>query len=92
MITSYDIIKTLVRTEKGTLLEPQRQYLFAVAKRATKIDIKRAVEEIYKIQVQSVNTQIVAGKRKRVRQEFGYTDDWKKAIVTLKEGQKIETT
>ena len=92
MITAYDIIRTLVRTEKGTLIEPRRQYLFQVAKSATKIDIKRAVEEIYKVQVQAVNTQIVAGKRKRVRQEFGFTDDWKKAIVTLEEGQKIEVT
>ena len=92
MITSYDIIRTLVRTEKGTTLEPHRQYLFQVAKSATKIDIKRAVEELYKVQVQDVHTIIMPGKRKRVRQDFGYTTDWKKAIVTLKEGQKIEVT
>ena len=92
MITSYDIIKTLIRTEKGTFLEPQRQYLFHVHRISNKADIKKAVEEIYKVKVQEVNTVIVPGKRKRVRHQLGYTDDWKKAIVTLKEGEKIEVT
>ena len=92
MITCYDIIKTLIRTEKGTFLEPQRKYLFLVNNHSTKIQIKKAVEEIYKVKVLDVNTVIVPGKSKRVRQEFGYTSDWKKAIVTLKEGEKIEVT
>lgn len=92
MITCYDIVKNLVRTEKGTSLEPSRQYLFQVAKRANKIEIKKAVEEIFKVKVQSVNTAVVPGKRKRVRQAVGYTSDWKKAIVTLKAGQKIEVS
>ena len=92
MKTCYDIIKTLIRTEKGTFIEAQRQYLFEVDMNATKIDIKKAVEEIYSVKVQSVNTAIVAGKSKRVRQALGYTPDWKKAIVTLCEGQKIDTT
>lgn len=92
MITCYDIIKTLVRTEKGTMLESQRKYLFQVAKNSNKIEIKKAVEEIYKVKVQAVNTSIVRGKLKRVRQEQGSTTPWKKAIVTLKEGQKIEVT
>lgn len=89
---SYDVVKTLLRTEKGTSLEPERKYLFEVARNATKIEIKRAIEEIYKVKVQAVNTSIAAGKRKRVRQELGWTPDWKKAVVTLKEGSKIETT
>jgi large subunit ribosomal protein L23 len=92
MITSYDIIKSLIRTEKGTDLEKQRKYQFYVAKNATKIGIKSAVEEIYKVKVAAVHTMIVAGKAKRVRYQVGYTSDWKKAIVTLKEGSKIETT
>ena len=92
MITAYDIVKTLVRTEKGTVLEAGGKYLFHVASDATKIDIKRAVEEIYKVKVAGVNTTVMPGKLKRVRQELGYTSDWKKAIVTLKEGQKIEIT
>lgn len=92
MITSYDVIKVLLRTEKGTFLESNRQYLFEVSRSATKVDIKRAVEDIYKVKVQDVNTTVVPGRKKRVRQELGYTPDWKKAIVTLKEGQKIEVT
>ena len=92
MITSYDIIKTLIRTEKGTTLEPDRKYLFEVARTATKVDIKKAIEEIYKVKVQDVNTIIVPGKKKRVRQELGQTPDWKKAVVTLKEGNKIEVS
>ena len=92
MISCYDIIKTLVRTEKGTQLTPQRKYLFHVDKKAAKPQIKKAVEEIYKVKVQDINTVIMAGKRKRVRQEIGYVTDWKKAFVTLKEGEKIEVT
>ena len=92
MITCYDIIKTLIRTEKGTMLEPDRKYLFHVAKNANKFEIKKAVEEIYKVNVQDVNTSTVQGKLKRVRQEQGKTTAWKKAVVTLKEGQKIEVT
>jgi len=90
MITSYDIIKNLVRTEKGSSQEKQRKYLFRVSMTATKIDIKRAVQEIYKVKVQDVNTVLVPGKLKRVRVRSGYTSSWKKAIVSLSEGQKIE--
>ena len=90
MITSYDIIKNLVRTEKGSSQEKQRKYLFRVAMTATKIDIKRAIQEIYKVKVQDVNTVLVPGKLKRVRVRSGYTTEWKKAIVSLSEGQKIE--
>ncbi len=92
MITSYDIIKTILRTEKGTSLEPQRKYFFQVASFANKIQIKKAVEEIYKVKVSAVNTVFFHGKLRRVRQELGRTTPWKKAIVTLKEGQKIEVT
>ncbi len=90
MITCYDVIKSLVRTEKGSVLEAQRKYLFHVAPDATKVAVKRAVEEIYKVKVNDVNTSIVPGKLKRVRVKAGYTSNWKKAIVSLKEGQKIE--
>lgn len=89
MIYSYDIIKSLLRTEKSTLYEPLRQYLFLVDKSANKIQIKRAVEEIYKVKVSAVNTFISRGKLKRVRQQFGRSVDTKKAVVTLREGQKI---
>ena len=90
MITCYDIVKALVRSEKGTSLEADHKYLFRVATTATKVDVKRAVEEIYKVKVDCVNTVNVPGKLKRVRYRTGYTADWKKAIVSLKEGQKIE--
>ena len=90
MITSYDILKALVSTEKGAALSNQRKYLFRVSDTATKIDVKRAVEEVYKVKVDAVNTVHVPGKLKRVRTRSGYTTNWKKAIVSLKEGQKIE--
>lgn len=90
MTYSYDIIKALIRTEKATLYEPQGKYLFLVNYLANKIQIKRAVEEIYKVKVKDVNTFISIGKLKKVRYQLGRTPDVKKAIVTLKEGQKIE--
>jgi len=90
MITSYDIVKVLLQTEKGAFLGANRKYLFEVAGHATKKDIKRAVEEIYNVKVEGVNTTVMPGKEKRVRYQLGKTPDWKKAIVTLKEGQKIE--
>ena len=90
MSDSYTIIRTLLRTEKGALQAPDRKYLFSVQKSANKIQIKQAVEEIYKVKVADVNTQVMRGKLKRVRQAQGLTADWKKAVVTLKEGQKID--
>ena len=92
MITCYDIIKALVRTEKGLMQESERKYCFHVASSANKIEIRKAVEEIYKVKVQDVNTSVVRGKLKRVRQEQGSTTPWKKAVVTLQDGQKIEVT
>lgn len=92
MITSYDIIKALIRTEKSSLVEPKNKYLFLVENSANKIQIKRAVEEIYKVKVKDVNTVIYRGKMKRVRREEGKTSDKKKALVTLKQGHKIIVT
>lgn len=92
MITCYDVIKSLVRTEKGTSMESERKYLFQVAKSANKNEIKKAVEEIYKVKVQGVNVSIVPGKLKRVRRDQGTTTPWKKAVVTLMDGNKIEVT
>jgi large subunit ribosomal protein L23 len=91
MKNSNDIIKTLLRTEKSTINEPLRKYLFLVDNKANKIEIKKAVEEIHKVKVQDVNTFICVGKQKRVRYQVGRTPDHKKALVTLKEGQKIDT-
>ncbi len=86
-----DIIKSLIRTEKATQYEPEGKYLFLVKNAANKIQIKQAVEQIYKVKVKGVNTFISRGKLRRVRHQLGKTPDLKKAVVTLKEGQKIET-
>ena len=72
--------------------EAQRKYLFLVDKQAKKIEIKKAVQEIYKVKVSSVNTLILPGKLRRVRYQQGLTPDYKKAIVTIAEGQKIEVS
>ena len=90
MSVSYDIIKSLLRTEKSTLFEPEGKYLFLVSNAANKIQIKRAVEEVYKVKVKDVNTLIARGKLKKVRYQLGRTPDTKKAIITLKKGEKID--
>lgn len=87
---SQDIIKSLIRTEKSTVYEPDGKYLFLVNVKANKIQIKNAVEELYKVKVKDVNTFVSIGKLKRVRHQLGKTPDKKKAVVTLKAGQKIE--
>lgn len=90
-VTAYEIIKALIRTEKSTALqEPQGKYLFLVDTKSNKVQIKQAVEQLYKVKVKSINTFISLGKLKRVRYQIGKTPDTKKAIVTLKKGQKIE--
>jgi len=86
----YSIIASPLRTEKGTSQLPLNKYVFLVAKAANKTEIKKAVQEIYKVKVESVNTVTVMGKKKRVRFAEGKKPDWKKAIVTLKQGDKIE--
>ena len=93
MKSSFEIIKSLLRTEKSTALhEPYNKYLFLVDKSANKYQIKKAVEEIYKVNVKRVNSLICSGKLKRVRYQIGKTPDCKKAIVTLEQGQKIEVS
>ncbi len=90
MNTAHTILNSLLRTEKGVLQSASDKYFFSVKKNANKIQIKKAVEDIYKVKVESVNTQVMPGKLKRVRYQLGRTPDWKKAVVTLKEGQKID--
>ena len=92
MKDSYSAIISPLRTEKGTNLLPFNKYLFYVTKSANKIEIRQAIEEIYKVKVEKVNTITVRGKKKRVRFVEGKTPDWKKAIVTLKQGEKIDIT
>ncbi|MFH1063054.1 MAG: 50S ribosomal protein L23 [Candidatus Omnitrophota bacterium] len=89
MQNQFRIIKYVLRTEKGAILEPENKYLFCVDKKANKIQIKDAIEHIYRVKVLTVNTAVMSGKPKRVRYKAGKTPDWKKAIVTLQKGQKI---
>ena len=89
-MTTVSVLNTILRTEKGSAQVDQHKYLFSVKKNANKIQIKKAVEDFYKVKVLGVNTQVVPGKLKRVRTQLGHTPDWKKAVVTLKPGQKID--
>jgi large subunit ribosomal protein L23 len=82
----------MLRTEKGSNLLIHNKYLFSVAKDSNKIDVKRAVEDIYKVKVDSVNMMNKKGKKRRVRYRQGQTSSWKKAIVTLEPDNKIEVT
>jgi len=92
MNSPYDVIKCMLRTEKATTFLPENKYLFWVEKKANKIQIRKAVEEIYKVTVKSVNTSMQRGKKRRVRYVEGKSPDWKKAMVTLKKGSRIEVT
>lgn len=91
MNENYDIIDTVCLTEKATLLaESLNKYVFRVNPRANKLQIKLAVERLFKKTVVRVNTCNYAGKKKRERTAaFGRKAHWKKAIVTLKAGDKI---
>jgi len=86
----HDIVKSLLRTEKGTSLMAENKYMFWVNDISNKIQIKKAVEEIYKVHVVKVNTLGVKPKPKRVRYKLGKTSPWKKAMVTLKSGESID--
>ena len=88
----FDIIETIRLTEKATLLsEKLNKYVFRVSPRANKLQIKAAVEKLFGKKVLDVNTANYAGKKKRQRQaSYGRTAHWKKAIVTLKAGDKID--
>lgn len=91
MKSPYDIIKVPLITEKSTILkERENKYAFLVDNRANKDEIKRAVEEIFKVKVLAVNTSYLRGKIKRMGRHSGKTPDIKKAVLTLKEGEKIE--
>ena len=88
--TPSDVIRHLMRTERGAVGTARRKYLFAVDVRATKPQLRKAVEEIFKVKVERVNTAIISGKPRRVGYRWGYRPSWKKAVVTLAEGSKIE--
>ncbi len=84
------IIRPLM-TERSTILKDKfNQYLFEVSPRATKGQIRDAVGELFKVNVERVRTMVVKGKLRRFGRHSGYKPDWKKAIVTLQKGQKID--
>jgi large subunit ribosomal protein L23 len=87
---SYIILNAFLKTKKGVVKSAKKNFFFSVRKTANKIQIKKAVEDVYKVKVLSVNTLMMNGKQKRVRTQVGKTPDWKKAVVTLKDGQKID--
>ncbi len=86
----YEVIRRPVITEKNTLLSEQNKYTFEVSRDANKPQIKLAVEKAFKVKVASVNVIHVPGKMRRAGRRRGMTPSWKKAIVTLEPGDKIE--
>jgi large subunit ribosomal protein L23 len=93
-MNSFEIIKTVRLTEKGTRQsEKYNQYTVVADPRANKNEIGRAVQDLFKVKVTRVNTLNVTGKARRQRtKQAGQSSNWKKAIVTLKEGDKIVLT
>ncbi len=92
MKTKYDIIRFLYQSEKAVDQQGYNKYTFVVPKSVNKIEIRNAIEEIFGVKVKRVNTMIMPGKPKRLRWNLpGKTSEWKKAIVTLEKGHKIET-
>jgi len=86
----YEVLRRPVITEKGTQLQAQGKYAFEVARDANKPQIKQAVEKAFKVKVTAVNVVMVRGKERRVGRRQVLTQPWKKAIVTLQPGDKIE--
>ena len=87
--TIYDIIRRPVITEKASGLEPDGKFVFEVDLKATKHQVRDAVERLFGVNVISVNTAVMQGKRKRFGRTLGKRSNWKKAVVTLREGQSI---
>ena len=87
----HEILVRPLLTERGTSVqEKHNQYLFETAPDATKTEIKRAIETMFKVEVEKIRTMIVPGKFRRFGKGGGMRPDWKKAIVTVVKGQKID--
>src|SRR5690348_5282703 len=90
MPTTYTVIRRPLITEKGLgVKETQNTLVFEVSPKATKTEVKQAVEVLFKVKVASVRTSTVAGKERRRGKYAGYRRDWKKAFVRLKAGEKM---
>ena len=85
----YEVLRRPLLTEKNTALQAQNKYSFEVAKEANKHQIKQAVEKAFDVGVTAVNVMTVPGKMRRVGRRMVLTPSWKKAVVTLKLGDKI---
>jgi large subunit ribosomal protein L23 len=86
-----DVVQGPVITEKGTLVnEAGNQVIFRVHPQANKVEIRRAIETLFKVRVEKVRTSRQLGKLRRVGRHFGHRPDWKKAYVTLAEGSRID--
>ena len=86
----YEIIKQPVVTEKTTKISENNQFVFKVQNASSKLDIKKAVEKIFKVKVKSVNTIKIKGKTKVFKGTKGRRSDYKKAIITLKSGETLD--
>ena len=89
---AFEIIKKPLTTEKSTNLQQFNQYSFVVDKQSSSNDIRQAIETIFKVKVIKINTSIIRGKMKTFKGTSGYRKDIKKAIVTLKEGNTIDSS
>ncbi len=89
---AYNIIKKPITTEKTTNLQQFSQYAFIVSKNCNSFEIKKAIEMIFKVKVSKVNTSILRGKGKTFKGQYGFRKDTKRAIVTLDEGNTIDSS
>ena len=89
---AYDIIRKPLTTEKSTNLQQFNQYSFIVSKNSNSHEIKNAIEMIFKVKVNKVNTSILRGKGKTFKGQYGFRKDTKRAIVTLAEGNTIDSS
>ena len=86
----YEVLRRPLITEKNAMLQAQGKYAFEIAKEANKQQVRQAVDKAFRVDVLSVNVMTIAGKTRRVGRRRILTQPWKKAIVTLKPGDKIE--
>jgi len=89
---ALSIIKKPIMTEKSTNLNQYNQYSFIVSKDSNIFEIKQAIEQVFKVKVLKVNSLIIRGKPKTFKGNFGYKKNYKKAIVTLQEGNTIDSS
>ena len=90
MLSGHQILVRPIVTEKNTALNEVGKYCFEVIQTANKIEIKRAVEEVFSVHVSAVNIIKVPGKMRRMGKTSGMTRTWKKAVVTLADGERID--